>query len=46
MKTQTIKKEVKINKNGWMPFLIISAGLIILIFVLKLVFALLEKSPN
>lgn len=46
MKTQTVKKEIKINKNGWMPFLIISGGLIILIILLKLIFSLLGQSAQ
>ncbi len=41
MKTITVKKETKINKNGWFPFLIIAGGLIVLIIFLKWLFAVL-----
>lgn len=44
MKTHTEKKEFKINKSGWMPFLIISGGLILLIIILKFLFILLGQS--
>lgn len=44
MKTQTEKKAFKMNKSGWMPFFIISGGLILLIIVLKLLFMLLDRS--
>lgn len=43
MKTQTGKKEFKINKSGWMPFFIISGGLILLIIVLKLLLMLMGQ---
>ena len=46
MKTQTIKKEPIITKNGWMPIFIIAGGLVIFIIVLKLIFALLGQSAR
>lgn len=46
MKTQAIRKEPIINKNGWMPLLIIAGGLVVLIIVLKLIFALLGQSAQ
>ena len=41
METEPIKKEAKINKNGWLPFLVIVGGLIVLIIILKWLLAAL-----
>ena len=41
MKTETAKKGIKINKTGWMPFIIISGGLVLFIVLLKWLLTLL-----
>ncbi|MBN2612362.1 MAG: hypothetical protein JXB00_12455 [Bacteroidales bacterium] len=41
MEAKVEKKAPKINKNGWLPVLVISGGLVLLIIVLKLIMSLL-----
>ncbi|MFO7659022.1 MAG: hypothetical protein R6W78_18330 [Bacteroidales bacterium] len=46
MEAKDEKKEPIINKNGWLPVLVIAGGLTLLIIALKLIMSLLGNSAE